>query len=194
MRDESGFTLVELTVTMAILSVVSLMAFVFINQMTNVSSRAINDVVTENNARLVLRTMTEDLRAASPSTITFTGPASTCPTSSTAGTCLSFTILRNTSTYPSCQSSIIYGLLPSTIAETRTDTGCAANLTLTGKTILSGVTNGTTPLFAYYDKQGTALTTGQAAAASIGVTLIVQYQTNSPALTFSGYASLRNAR
>ena len=85
-------------------------------------------------------------------------------------------------------------MLTTAIMENRTDTGCASNRTMTGKTIISGVVNGTTALFTYYDKQGNLLTSGQANAGSVGVTIMVQYQKNSPVLTLSSYASLRNAR
>jgi prepilin-type N-terminal cleavage/methylation domain-containing protein len=192
--DERGFTLIETLVTLGLMSIAMVIAFAFIDNVTSISSRASNDVIAEDNLRLALRTLTEDIRAASPPTITFTGPASTCPTASTPGTCISFTIVRDTSANPSCQSVITYGLLGSALKESRTDTGCATNLTMTGKTISSSVVNGTTPLFSYYDKQGNPLTSGQESAGSVGIVLLVQYQTNSPILSLSTYASLRNAR
>ena len=194
MKDERGFTLTEVLVTLAVMSIAMAIAFSFIDQVTSISSRASNDVDTENTARLALRTMTEDIRAASPATIAFTGASSACPAAPTSATCLTFTVLRDTVANPSCQSAITYGLLTTAIMENRTDTGCASNRTMTGKTIISGVVNGTTALFTYYDKQGNLLTSGQANAGSVGVTIMVQYQKNSPVLTLSSYASLRNAR
>ena len=194
MKDESGFTVIELFVTLGLMSIAMVIAFGFISQMTSVSSRAINDVNTENNARLALRSITEDIRSAKPSTITFTGPTSTCPASPTAGTCMSFTITRDTVAHPACQSVITYGLLSASVNETRQDSGCTTNIAFAGKTIIPNVVNGSNALFTYYDKQGNLLTSGQAGAGSVGVALMLQYQPNTPFLSLSSYASLRNAR
>jgi prepilin-type N-terminal cleavage/methylation domain-containing protein len=193
-RDERGFTIIELFVTLGLMSIAMAIAFAFISQFTTASGRAITDVNAENNARLALRTITEDIRAARPATIAFTGASSTCPSSPTAGTCLSFTILRDTEAKPACQSVITYGLLSGSVKETRQDSGCVTNIAFAGKTVLSSVVNGSTALFAYYDKQGNLLTSGQSAAGSVSVTLMLQYQANSPILNLTSYASLRNAR
>lgn len=193
-RDERGFTLVETIVTLGIMSIAMVIAFEMLTHVTSVSNRAINDVNTENNARLVLRAITEDIRAAKPSTITFTGSTSICPAIPTPGTCLHFTIARDTVAYEACQSSITYGLLGSTVKESRTDSGCATNISFSNKTVIDNVVNGSTALFSYFDKSGNPLASGQAAAGSIGVTMLLQYQNNSPTLTLTSYASLRNAR
>jgi prepilin-type N-terminal cleavage/methylation domain-containing protein len=192
--DERGFTLIEVLVTLGLMSIVMVIAFAFLTQMTNVSSQAINDVNSEGNGRIALRTITEDIRAAKPATITFTGGSTTCPSSPTPGTCMSFTVVRDTVANPACQSVITYGLLSASVRETRQDSGCVRNIAFTGKTVIPNVMNGATSLFTYYDKQGNLITSGQASAGSVGVLLMLQYQPQMPVLTLSSYASLRNAR
>jgi len=194
LRDERGFTITELVVAVGLMSIVMVISLTFLDQATNVSSRAIKDVNTENDARLVLRTITQDLRAAQPSTIDFSGAVSTCPSPSTPGTCIHFTIVRDTAANPGCESDITYGLIGTAIKESRQDYGCVRNITLTGKTVITNLANGTSPLFTYYDKQGNLLTSSQAAAGSVGVLLMVNYQRGAPVLSLSSYASLRNAR
>ena len=51
MKDERGFTLTEVLVTLAVMSIAMAIAFSFIDQVTSISSRASNDVDTENAAR-----------------------------------------------------------------------------------------------------------------------------------------------
>jgi prepilin-type N-terminal cleavage/methylation domain-containing protein len=194
MRDEGGFTLTEVVVTLGIMSIAMVIALTFLTHVTNLSNRAINDVQTENDARLALRAITEDIRAAKPNTITFTGPTSTCPATPTAGTCINFIIVRDTAANPGCESAITYGLLGTSVRETRQDYGCTSDHRVSGKSVISHLVNGSSPLFTYFDKQGNSITTGQASAGSVGVTLLLQYQARSPILTMTSYASLRNAR
>jgi prepilin-type N-terminal cleavage/methylation domain-containing protein len=191
---ENGMTLVELLVTMAIMLVVGGILLAFLEQTTSLVQRAGNDVQAENDARLALRTMTQDIRAARPSTIGFTGPVSSaCPSVPSPGTCLSFTINRGTTANPNCKTTVTYGLLVSSVQQTRSDANCASNSSLS-RALIGNVANGTTSLFAYYDAQGNLLSSGQAAAHSIGITLLVSYQGGSSPLTFTSTLSLRNAR
>jgi prepilin-type N-terminal cleavage/methylation domain-containing protein len=191
---QDGLTLVELLVTMAVSLLVAGIVLGFLNDTTSVVARTGNDVQAENDARVALRTMTEDLRAASPGSIGFTGPtAGTCPATPTAATCLSFTILRDTASAPSCRTTMTYGLLASAVQRTRSDANCPANVSF-GRALVGNVANGATPLFTYYDAQGNQLTSGQAAAKTIRVTLLVTYTGGQGPLTATSTVALRNAR
>jgi prepilin-type N-terminal cleavage/methylation domain-containing protein len=191
---EDGLTLVELLVTMTISLLVAGILLGFLDNVTSVVARTGSDVQAENDARLALRTMTQDIRAVSPSTIGFTGPSSAaCPTTPTPGTCLSFAIVRNTIAAPNCRTTVTYGLLASSVLLTRSDASCTSNLSIT-RTLIGSVANGATPLFTYYDDQGNPLTSGQAAAKTVKVTLLVTYAGGQAPLTLTSTLALRNAR
>jgi type II secretory pathway pseudopilin PulG len=192
--DEDGVTLVELLVTMAITLVVSGMILGFLQNTTTVVARTSNDVQAENDARLALRTMAADIRAADPATIAFAGaPAGACPATPTTGTCLRFTVRRGTTAAPNCVSTVTYGLLSGLVRQTRSDANCTTNVSI-ARPLISNVANGTTALFTYYDAQGNALTSGQAAATTIKVTLVVTYTGGQAPLTLTSVLALRNAR
>ncbi len=191
---QDGLTLIELLVTMAVSLLVAGIVLGFLDNTTSVVARTSNDVQAENDARVALRTMTEDVRAASPSSIGFTGPAAgTCPATPTAATCLSFTILRDTAGAPSCRTTVTYGLLASSVQQTRSDANCSTNSSFS-RALTGSVANGTAPLFTYYDAQGNQLTSGQAAARTVKVTLLVTYTAAQAPLTVTSTVALRNAR
>jgi prepilin-type N-terminal cleavage/methylation domain-containing protein len=191
---EDGVTLVELLVVMAISLVVAGVVLGFLETTTSVVARANNDVQAENDARLALRTMTQDIRAASPASIAFTSSTvGACPTTPAPDNCLSFTILRGTTAAPTCRSTITYGLLTDWVQQTRSDTNCPTTLS-SSRPLISNLTNGTTPLFSYYDTQGNQLTSGQATAKTVKVTLVVTYTGGQTPLTLTSTLALRNAR
>jgi Tfp pilus assembly protein PilW len=191
---EDGVTLIELLVTMALSMLVAGIVLGFLQNTTTVVARTGNDVQAENDARLALRAMTADIRAASPDTIGFTGPTSTaCPTTPTAGSCLRFTVVRNTAAAPNCRTTVTYGLVSGSVRQTRTDANCPTNASI-ARPLIANVANGTTSLFTDYDAQGNALTSGQAAATTIKVTLVVTYTGGQAPLTLSSTLALRNAR
>jgi type II secretory pathway pseudopilin PulG len=195
-RAQAGVTLVELVVVMGIGLLVTAILLSFLDSTTEVVGRATNDVQAEHDARLALRTMTQDIRAARPSSISFTSlipTAGACPTTPTPATCLSFTIRRGTAAFPNCQTTVTYGLLAGWLQQTRSDASCQSNTTFS-RTLISNVANGSTPLFTYYGPSGAALTSGQAAATSVKVTLAVTYLGGQQPLTFTSAISLRNAR
>ena len=195
-RDQAGMTLLELVVVMAISLLVGGILLGFLDNTTSVVGRATGDVQAENDAQLALRTMTQDIRAARPSSISFTSlipTAGACPTTPTAASCLSFRIHRGTATRPNCQTTVTYGLLAGWVQQTRSDADCASNITISRR-LIGNVANGSTPLFTYYDTGGAALSSGQAAATSVKVTLVVTYPGGQQPLTFTSTLSLRNAR
>jgi type II secretory pathway pseudopilin PulG len=186
-------TMMELLVVMAISLLVGAVLLGFLDNTTSVVGRATNDVHAENDARLALRTMTQDIRAARPSSISFTSTPGACPATPAAANCLSFTILRGTAANPNCQTTVTYGLLAGWVQQTRSDANCQSNTSFSRR-LIGNVANGSTPLFTYYGAGGTALSSGQAAATSIKVTLVVTYLGGQQPLTFSSTLSLRNAR
>jgi prepilin-type N-terminal cleavage/methylation domain-containing protein len=191
---EAGVTLVELLVVMAIMLVVAGVVLGFLETTTSVVARTNNDVQAENEARLALRTMTQDIRAASPTSIAFTSATvGACPTTPTPDTCLSFTILRGTTTNPTCRSTLTYGLLTDRVQQTRSDANCPANLS-SSRPLIGNLANGSTPLFSYYDDQGNPLTSGQATAKTVKLTLVVTYTGGQAPLVLTSTLALRNAR
>jgi prepilin-type N-terminal cleavage/methylation domain-containing protein len=193
-HDEGGLTLVELLVVMTIMGLVSAILLNLLDRTTSLVATASADVQAENEGRQALRTMTQDIRAASPASIAFTSSTTgACPTSPTPGTCLTFTILRGTAAQPACQSTITYGLLADWVQWTRSDAACPTNLSVSRK-LVSSVANGSTPLFTYHAADGAALTSGQASASSVRVTLKVSYRGGQQPITLTSTLSLRNAR
>ncbi len=191
---EDGVTLVELLVVMAISLVVAGVILGFLETTTSVVARTSNDVQAENDGRLALRTMTQDIRAANPSSIAFTSPTvGACPTTPSPDNCLSFTILRNTSAAPTCRSTVTYGLVGDHVQQTRSDANCPTPLSIT-RPLIGNLANGTTPLFSYYDAQGNQLTSGQATAKTLKVTLVVTYTGGQAPLVLTSALALRNAR
>lgn len=194
-RDDEGFTLIELMVVVLIMGIVTFMVLNFFDGMQKTVGRATNDVFSENELRIALRTMTEDIRAAKPGlgNITFTSPTA-CPATPSASNCLRFTVLRTTAANPTCQSIITYGLVGTLLKSTRTDSNCAQNRAFTNKTVIGSVVNGSAAVFTYYDDNGNILSASQSSAATVKVTLNVEYQKNAPVLSISSFAALRNAR
>jgi prepilin-type N-terminal cleavage/methylation domain-containing protein len=195
-HHEGGLTLVELLVVMTIMGLVSAILLNLLDRTTSLVARASADVQAENEGQQALRTMTQDIRAASPVSppIAFTGSTTgACPTVPTPGTCLRFTILRGTIAFPACQSTITYGLLTDWVQRTRSDANCSSDLSVSRK-LVSSVANGSTPLFTYHAADGAVLTSGQASASSVRVTLQISYQGGRQPITLTSTLSLRNAR
>ena len=191
---EDGVTLVELLVVMAMSLLVAGVVLGFLETTMSVVARTSNDVQAENDARLALRTMTQDLRAASPSSIAFTSSTvGACPATPTPDSCLSFTILRGTAAAPTCRSTITYGLLTDRVQLTRSDANCPITVN-SSRALISNLANGPTPLFAYYDAQGALLSSNQATAKTVKVTLVVTYTGSQSPLTLTSTLALRNAR
>jgi prepilin-type N-terminal cleavage/methylation domain-containing protein len=193
-RGQDGFTLVELLITMALGTIVAAIAFGFLANVMSLVSRNENRVQAENNARLALRAMTQPIRAAQPDSIGFTGPTSgACPAPPTPANCLSFTIARGTTIAPTCRTTVTFGLLADQIQETSTDADCPTT-TSRSRVLIGDVANGATPLFSYYDAQGNPLSSGQAAAKTVKLTLTLTYPGAQAPLTLTSALALRNAR
>jgi type II secretory pathway component PulJ len=204
-------TLIELTVVLLLMSVVGAMLFGFLWSVTRVSTRATNDSETEKAISLALRPVTENIRGtasiatAYPSTTSC--PAGAYPTG--YSNCLSVTVLRPAPGQLSCRRSVFtYGLKSDgVLREDRTDYAlvggsCAVTASYTGRPLLRSIVNGSQPLFMYFDRFGNLLDPGAVGqttvpftdALTIRVSLNVQYQSGSPALTYTSDLALRNSR
>lgn len=199
-RTEQGFTVAELTVALALLSIVSFVIFNFLDGTTSTTNRAISNVNASQEAQSALRTVTQGVREANP-----IGAACTSPTAG-YGSCLRFSVPRPAPGYLSCTSTVTYRLVPTTAPEsviraTRVDTGCATSVS-TQRDLITVVNTAANPLFTYYDDQGKEMplppTAGAVApvlAKSMKTTLVVRYrgQPGAP-LVLTSTASLRNNR
>lgn len=191
-RDERGFTLIELTVTAAVLVIATFGLFSFLDGTTNVTSRVGKNVTREEDLQIALRTITSDLRSSENVTA--------C-SSIDYRTCVTVDIPRAEGSASCPAKTLSYWLASSTIYESRVDysSACASTTVWTNRTLLTGVTS-TGTIFTYYDENGTAinpLTNASSipSAASIAVSLAIsQGNANAPNLTLRGVAALRNNR
>jgi Tfp pilus assembly protein PilW len=214
---EAGVTLVELLVALMLTSIIGVIVSSALIQATQVTARANNSTTSENDARLALRTVSEDVRAA----VQIQAPASaaTCPTGSTypAGfsTCVQFLVphevsaVATTTTVASgadpieCPfSKLTYGVKGGVLREDRTDynASCQPVSGFTGKTILSGVDNSASqPVFVFYDGYGNRLGSTDTLAKysdarSVSIQIWLNYQKNAPDVSLMTTAALRNNR
>lgn len=217
-NDETGFTLVELLVTVVLISVVSIITLGFMDSVTSVSGKASRHVISERGAQVVLREMTQEIRGANPVSAIYPS-GGTCPSGTgfppaTAGgtgylNCMRFFLVHSTAvgTYcndpevgrlPAPYSIITYGLVSGRLYKHRTDYSatCVATVGSTpGRVLLRGLTNGASkPLFTYFDRTGVKIpdTATVVNAGSVKVTLMVPYDQSSPSLELTSVASFRN--
>lgn len=198
-REESGMTLMELMVTMAVMSVVLAILFGIIDQTSRVVVRGDGDVQSENSLQLAMRTMSQDIRAANQLTFT-SATAGACPSAPTSANCLSFVVSHDSTSYPKCQTAVTYGLVTdsstssltgSKITRTTKQTNCSTNVS-GSRSVLTNVSGAS--LFTYYDSGDKVLTTGQSGASSIQISLAVVYIKGGTPVTLSGFVALRNSR
>jgi prepilin-type N-terminal cleavage/methylation domain-containing protein len=195
---DDGMTVIELSVVMMLLTIVTVIAFSFVNNVMQTTSRADADVRAERDGQIALRTMMQDVRAANP-----LGDA--C--GSGYATCLQFDILRPTSANPNCKSSITYRLASTKVVQDRSDSSCATNRSWTARPIIDvDNTASAVALFTYSDRVGqsiaaTASCSGNPITApcpkyakAVTANLVVKYQKGSSPLRLSSVASVRNNR
>jgi prepilin-type N-terminal cleavage/methylation domain-containing protein len=211
-RDERGFTLVELTVALMLLAIVTALMFGFLASVLRSTTTTTSDTDAEQAVDLALRPLTQDIRGASLIATTYPTVTTSCPAGSypTGYTnCLSFTISRPTPGQLTCPKSVVaYGLkADGVIREDRTDysvvgASCTATQVYVGRPMLTGLANGSTPLFRYFDRFGNELdpnaggqTTGPfAEAETVRISVNVQYKKNAPLISYTSDLALRNNR
>jgi prepilin-type N-terminal cleavage/methylation domain-containing protein len=211
-RDERGFTVVELTVALMLMGIVSALMFGFLASVLRTTTTTSSDTQAEQTVELALRPMTQDIRGVSViatayPTVTTSCAAGSYPTGYT--NCLSFTISRPTPGQLTCPKSVMaYGLKSDgVIREDRTDYrvvsgSCVATQLYIGRPLLSGVVNSTTPLFRYFDRFGNEVdpnAAGQSTqpfteAETVRVSVKVQYKSNAPLISYTSDLALRNNR
>lgn len=217
--SESGFTIVELSVVLLLLGIVSALIFGFLNTATQTAARGVRNSETERAAELVMRQMDSDIRSAAEILTTYpTAPSTTCTTGGSFTTspfagfnnCLRLSIYRPTTlgTDNCPRTEVTYGYSPSTSrlqvdrVEHEIVSGvCVAQTTTRNKVLLARVVNtAADPLFTYYGSAGQNLlaspvTNPATPVRSIRVTVKSRYSDNqSDVLTFSNVIALRNQR
>jgi prepilin-type N-terminal cleavage/methylation domain-containing protein len=213
---DAGFTVVELMVVLLLMSIVSAIVYNVLIDSTRTVARATNSTVAENNGRLALRTVSEDVRAAEQ---IFTSTSTTACASATYpaafGNCLGFlvphevavnatttTIAVGASPIACPFSKITYGLKSGVLREDRSDYNSQCQLTssFTGKAMLPGIDNtASQPLFTYYDTFGNQLGSANTVqdyqrAGSISMQIQLLYQKGAPDISLMTTAALRNDR
>jgi prepilin-type N-terminal cleavage/methylation domain-containing protein len=217
-RDERGVTLIELVIVTAMMSIVSIMVYTVLIDSTQTAARADNSTRAENNGRLALRTISEDLRSAVQ--IRASSSTTACPTglSYPAGftSCIGFLIPHEVSANATTTtiaagaapigcpySNITYGLKSGVLLEDRTNynDSCVATSVVTGRTILTGIDNSSSslPLFTFYDTFGNQLGTANTVAdfqraGSVSIQIALTYQKGAPDIALMTTAALRNDR
>lgn len=220
-RDEEGFTVVELLVTVVLVAVVGVISLNFVDQVTKVSGTGSRQLISQGQAQTVLREMTQEIRGANPISATSANiPAGTCPAGTTfpaAGTastgylnCLRFALVTSTNSTKFCLTAefgrvaapyrvITYGLVNGTLYKHQTsyDASCAGTVAPgPGRVLLRGLTNAShsKPLFTYFDGTGTKIadTAPALGAGSARITLMVPYEATAPHLELTSVAAFRN--
>lgn len=210
-RPQDGFTILELMVTVLLLTVVGAVLFDFLDSTTAVTARATRNVSAEQAGQLALRTLTQDIRGANPVASTYPTTPTSCPAGgsypASYGRCLRLVMVRSDTAGPTCigpdglavqspYSVITYALAGERVLQDRTDytAGCVVSRSWAGRVIIEGAVNPAgTPLFTFLDRNGVA-TTDLASGSSVRVAITVRYQPNAPLLSLASTVALRNYR
>lgn len=193
-RDETGFSLIEQIVVIAVLGVVLIIVFGFLMNATSLTARADANVRAEQSAINGLRAVTEDLRSAAK----ITG----C-TGLTYDKCVTVEISKVTSGTAACPKRVVvYQVVSNKLRQNLTD--YAANCTTVTKTVQQDLVTGvqSTSIFTFYNTDGvTPLNLSSSTdlalvptTPAIKVGVSVQYRKDAANLSFSSIASLRNNR
>jgi type II secretory pathway component PulJ len=199
--DDEGFTVVELMITVALMTVATGILLGFLMSTTSLTASTDHDAQAERDAQLALRVITEDVRAANPI-------LASCGTG--YANCLSFKVARPSAAKPDCASTFTYKLAAGVVAQDRADTDCATNRSWTSRPIIQ-VVNATLPtpmpVFTYADRLDRPITLTQVCstdpsqpscvmqARTVRITFATKYagQKSAP-LRFQAAIALRNNR
>jgi prepilin-type N-terminal cleavage/methylation domain-containing protein len=202
-RDDAGFTVLELAVTVMIFGIVTAAFYNFLNNTMSITKRAQRDTQGDQAMVIALRTVTQDLRSASN--------VASCGAGTLYKSCLTLDIPRSQTVGLSCPSkTMTYTYSGTTLSQTEVDYSgsCVASTRWTNRPLLTTMANASSEaLFTFYDGDGnlfdpdsTTYTAAQAAtmvttAGSIKAFVRITYGTvNAPTLFDSSIAALRNHR
>jgi prepilin-type N-terminal cleavage/methylation domain-containing protein len=212
-RSDEGYTLPEVMITLLLLGIVSALLLGFLSNVLSTTSRATRDVDAEKEASLVLRSVAQDIRAASDISTTYpaTSATSTCPQGGSYAApsysgytqCVGFTIRQPTDGIATCpRTEVRYGVNNGELRQDRTVFKvvlgvCQAVDTTTGRSLMTNVTN--TDIFSYLDGSGRNVLSpspigNPVDARTLKLHLVKRYQQNVPVLDFTTVLSLRNNR
>ncbi len=200
-------SVIEMSVTLGILSLVLVILLTFLNQVMAVTVRSENDSLLERNGQLALRTVTEDLRGMSQTTLTQCPPSGQPSWPTSLDNCATFRVYHDNSNVTTCPYSVItYALYQGALMEQRQDYAlvsgaCSSTPTTSTRTVLTSVANSSAqPLFTYYDNTGASISTSSPPAGGVGgsvhsisVWLAVTYTGGSSQVSLKSIAALRNA-
>lgn len=222
MKNEDGFTLIEVLVTGAVMVLVAFATLQFFDSTTNLSTRTNRNIEAEKDAEIALKSMTQDIRGANPISATYPTTSSCAAglsfsTGSGYPNCLRFVVTHSANANQFCIDAEVgrvaapytrhtYGLVGQSVLHDRTEynADCSVDTarSATGLVVITSVVNasqpGAPPLFRYYNRQGAQITTTTATnvvnAATVHVDLVIQYRETAPLLKLTSVASLRNNR
>lgn len=210
--DQGGVTLVEVSLTMLILSILLVMSFDFLDRTTKIAMSTDAHARIEDDTQRALRTVTQHLRGAYP----IEGTCNTSGYSTSYANCVRFSVPRNQSGFGGCaRTEFVIGLVPSPAGSPtderrlafdraeRTSASCAVGALTQQRLLLGRVVNNPTthatpqPLFRYYGADGVEINPASAPAsvpkaATVTVNLHVRYQTGLNAIVMTSSAALRN--
>lgn len=212
--DERGFTVVEITMVMLILSIVLVMALDFMDRASILTLRADAQGRAEDEVQRAMRTVTQQVRAAKPvagacSATTDVPPAGQSALPAGYADCIQVTVPRTeTAADPCAATTYIFGIVTRTsdgvrlLVENRRPVMQSGSTCVTGspvgrRILLEKVANtAAQPLFTYYAGNGTVIPAANTAtvptASSIKVTIAATYRKAAPAVVLSSSAALRN--
>lgn len=212
--DERGFTVVEVTMVMLILSIVLMLALDFMDRATILTLRADAHGRAEDEMQKAMRTVTQQVRAAKPiagpcSSTTDVAPAGQSALPAGYANCIQVTVKRSDTALDTCEATTyIFGIVTRTsdgvrlLVEnrrpvTQSGTTCVTGSPVGRRVLLEKIDNtATQPLFTYYASNGTLIPDANTAtvptASSVKVTLAAKYRNAAPALVLTSTAALRN--
>lgn len=213
-RDEQGFTVVEVTMVMLILSIVLVMALDFMDRASILTLRAEAHGRTEDEVQGAMRTVTQQVRAAQPiagpcSSTSDVPPADQSALPTGYANCIQVTVPRTDSALDTCAATTyIFAIVTRTsdgvrlLVENRRPVTQSGSTCVTGgpvgrRVLLEKIANDATqPLFTYYASDGIVIPPGNTTAVptstSVKVTLAAKFRAAADPVVLSSRAALRN--
>lgn len=202
-RDDDGFTVGEVMITVLILSIVLIILFSFLSHATEVTARSEANSRTEQAAQLALREATTELRAMDPATVTTCSGAGV-PT--VLAQCVDFEIKRNSTGLANCPRTDVRVMLEGTAPSRRLridrqefrNVDCSSPEPTRTRYVADKVSNAASEApFTFYAADGsvldpTAASFTFAAVDSMRLRLFLDYRNNAGRLEFRSVIALRN--